>query len=117
MLLCTFVLLGSALWLAAQEGDPGADRVQGSNAPTIRGCLESSAGNYYITEKDGTQTQLAGGSHLSDYVGHEIEVDGKPTIITIDTTSDGAASTVEELTIFHVRTVKDLAPKCTSATS
>jgi hypothetical protein len=115
-LLCAFVLLGSALWVGAQEGDPGADRVQGSNAPTLQGCLDSSAGNYYLTQKDGTETQLEGG-HLNHYVGHEVEVNGTPRIITLDTTADGAASTVEELTVFYVKSLKDLAPQCSSDSS
>jgi len=113
----SLVLLGSALWMQAQEGDPGADRWQASNSPTLQGCLENPDSHYYLNEKDGTEIRLEGGNRLSQYVGHEVEVTGKPTTITLDTTTDGAASTVEELTVFYVRSVKDLAPKCSADTS
>ncbi len=112
----SLVLLGCALWLHAQEGDPGGDRWKVSHSPTLQGCLENSGG-YYLTQKDGTQTRLEDGNHLSQYVGHEVEVNGTPRIITLDTTEDGAASTVEEFTIFYVSNVKDLAPQCTADTS
>lgn len=117
LLVLPFVLLGSALWLHGQEGVPGLDRVQAPTQPTVQGCLQRSASYYFIIQKDGTQTQLEGsGGKLSHYVGHEVQISGKPTIITIDTTEAGAASTVDEIPVLYVKSVTGLSATCTSAT-
>jgi hypothetical protein len=111
-------LLGSALWLQAQEGYPGLDRWQGpSDPPTVQSCLENSATHYYVAWKDGTITRLTGNTaKLSRYVGHEVEISGKPTVIPLDTTVSKAASTVEELPALDVKSARELAKTCTSST-
>ena len=53
---------------------------------------------------------------LGRYVGREVEIDGKPTVITLDTTAAKAASTVEELPALDVKSAKELAKTCTSRT-
>ncbi len=117
-LMLTFVLLGAALWLQAQEGYPGLDRLAAPvDPPTVQGCLVNSATHYYVVCKDGTVTRLTGNTaRLSRYVGHEMEIDGKPTIITIDTTAAKAASTAEELPALDVKSAKELAKTCSAAT-
>ena len=118
MRLFIFVLLGSALWVQAQEGDPGVDRwAAPSDPPTVQGCLQNSATHYFVVWKDGRVTRLTGNTaRLSRYVGHEVEISGKPTVITLDTTVKEAASTVEELPALDVKSVKELAKTCSSAT-
>lgn len=117
-LIFAFVLLGSALWLQAQEGYPGLDRWQGpSDPPTVQGCLRNSATHYFVVWKDGTVTRLTGNTaRLSHYVGREVEVNGTPTVITLDTTQAWTASTVEELPALDVKSAKELSKTCTSGT-
>ena len=44
---------------------------------TVEGCLSGSAGNYTLTDKNGTTYQLTGDTaKLSDHVGHEVKVTG-----------------------------------------
>lgn len=117
-LLLAFVLLGSALWLQAQEGYPGLDRWQApSDPPTVQGCLQNSSTHYFVIGGDGTMTRLTGDTAwLSRYVGREMEVSGKPTVITLDTTQIHAASTVEELPALDVKSAKELSKTCAPAT-
>jgi len=113
-ILLAFVLLAFALCLQAQEGHPGADIWLPPSGPsTVDGCLRSSGGHYTVTAKDGTVTDLTGNTaRLSRYVGHEVEIGGKPTVRTLDTTVTRAASTAEELPALEVKTVKDLTKQC-----
>ncbi|MGB8885112.1 MAG: hypothetical protein WCC87_00210 [Candidatus Korobacteraceae bacterium] len=119
ILIFLFVLLGSALWLQAQEGSPGADIWLAPSGPHIvEGCLQSSGTHYMVTTKDGTVTRLAGNTaRLSRYVGHEVEITGKPTIISLDTTEKDDASTVEELPALEVKSAKEISQKCDVAAS
>lgn len=44
---------------------------------TVEGCLSGSAGNFTLTDKNGTTYQLTGDtSKLSEHVGHEVKVTG-----------------------------------------
>src|SRR5271165_2652861 len=105
------LLLSATLCLQAQEGYPALDRWQApSDPPTVQGCLENSATHYFVVWKDGTVTRLTGNTaRLSRYVGHEMEIAGKPTVITLDTTAPKAASTVEELPALDVKSARELA--------
>jgi len=113
------MLLASLTWLRAQEGDPGADIWRApSGQPTVTGCLEAPSGHYTVIALGGTATRLTGNvAFLSRYVGHEVEITGKPTVITLDTTEEQAASTVEELPALDVHTAKDISKTCRAATS
>ena len=113
-LILAFVLLGFALWLQAQEGYPALDRwAAPTDPPTVRGCLQNSATHYFVIWKDGSITRLTGNTAwLSRYVGHEMEVSGKPTVITLDTTVTRAASTAEELPALAVKSAKELGKTC-----
>ncbi len=119
-LMITMLLLTSALWLPAQEGIPGANVTRapaGKSPTTIQGCLYSSGGHYTVTDKHGKVHRLTGSTaKLSHFVGHEVEITGKPTVITLDTTMDQTASSVEELPALRVEHAKLLSNTCKSAT-
>lgn len=109
------VLLMCAVWLQAQQGDPGADVWVSADTypPTIKGCLERLGFYYKVIGKDGTLYNLTHDTAVpSDFVGHEVEITGKPTVITLNTTLVHAASTVQELPALEVKTVKELSGTC-----
>jgi len=115
----TSILLLSSLWLQAQAGDPGADtRASNTSGLTkIDGCLQSSGGHYTVTDDNGKIHNLTGDTaRLSHYVGHQVEITGTPTFKTIDTSEQNAASTVEEVPAFRVKSAKQVSKTCTSAT-
>jgi len=115
MLLLTLMLLTSALWLQAQEGDPGRDVWIPANTypPTITGCLQNSSIRYSVVAQDGTVYNLTGNTgKLRNYIGHEVEVTGKPTVKSLSTTEKDIASTVEEIPALDVKSVKELSKTC-----
>jgi len=108
-------LLLPALWLQAQEGDPGRDVWVSANTypPTIQGCLRRSGAHYTVLGDDGTVYNLTGNTaRLSRYVGHEVEVTGNPTVKSLNTTMKNAASTVEELPALDVKSARELSGTC-----
>ena len=115
-LMLALMLVISALWLQAQEGNPGADiwlPAAGTSPTTVEGCLRSSGGQYLVTDTEGTVHLLTGSTaRLSPYVGHRVEITGKPTVITLDTTVIHAASTAEELPALEVKTAKEISNTC-----
>jgi len=109
-LMFTLVLLVSALWLQAQ----GAGQTSGLT--TIQGCLQYTNGYYRLTEDNGTTHQLQGEANkLTHHVGHEVAITGKPAVRSIDTTVQGSESTVKEVPVFHVTSVKHIGDTCKSA--
>lgn len=112
--LLTLLLLTSALWLQAQEGDPGRDVwVAATYPPTVQGCLQNSSLRYMVAAQDGTVYNLTGDTaRLRPYVGHEVEVSGKPTVRTFSTTEKDIASTAEEIPALDVKSVKELSKTC-----
>ena len=112
------VLAVSALWLQAQEGIPGREGLVSAQIypPVIRGCLERSGFYYTVVGKDGTTYDLTGNTtHLSHYVGHEVEISGEPAVVSVSTTMTRAASTVEEYPALELKTVKELSGACNAA--
>jgi ABC-type transport system involved in cytochrome c biogenesis ATPase subunit len=110
----TLVLLVSALWLQAQDAGQTAGKTSGLT--TIQGCLQYTNGHYRLTEDNGTTHQLQSEANkLTHHVGHEVELTGKETVRTVDTTIQGAASSVKEQPVFKVSSVKHVADTCTSA--
>ena len=110
-------LLVSAFCLQAQEGDPGADVWLPANTypPTIDGCLQRLGFYYYVIGKDGTVYNLTHDTAVPSRLnGHEVEITGKPTVISLSTTMVHAASSVEEFPALEVKTVKALSAMCTS---
>ncbi len=116
ILMLTLLLVSAALWVQAQAGHPGADiwlAPTGTSPTTVEGCLQSSGGHYTVTDNNGTLHDLTGSTaRLSRYVGHEVEITGIPTVMTIDTTVSQAASTAEELPALRVNQAKQLPGKC-----
>jgi hypothetical protein len=108
------VLLVSALWLNAQDAGQTAGKTAGLT--TLQGCLTYTNGHYRLTEDNGTAHQLQSQAQkLTKHVGHEVTITGKPAIRSVDTTIQGAASSVKEEQVFKVSTVQHVADKCTSA--
>ena len=110
-------LVVGALWLQAQEGHPGREGVDSDETypPVISGCLERSGFYYAVIGKDGTAYDLTGSTnHLIHYVGHEVEVTGIPTVVSISTTMIHAASSVEEYPALEVKAVKELSGACSA---
>jgi hypothetical protein len=115
ILLLTLVLVISALWLQAQEGNPGRDIWVSTNTypPTVHGCLQNSNLRYMVAAQDGTVYNLTGDTaRLRPYVGHEVEISGKPTVRSFSTTEKDIASTVEEIPALDVKNVKELSKTC-----
>ena len=113
-LMLIVLLLVSAVWLQAESASLSSDKNQNSSdLTTIQGCLQTSLGEYTLTEKDGTIHQLTGAANkLGHHVGHEVELSGKPAVKTVDTTGAGTASSAALQAVFEVRTVKYIAARC-----
>ncbi len=119
-LLFTLALLASAVWLQAQSGYPGLDSWQAagntSSQTTVQGCLQSSGGDYTVTDNTGTIHELQGNTaRLSRYVGRRVEITGKPGLKTTDTTEKGIASSATEEPALTVEGVKQISETCGSA--
>ena len=57
--------------------------------------------------------ELSGAANkLGKLVGHTVQVSGKPGTRTLDTTTQGAASSAVELPVLFVKTVKDMGKDC-----
>jgi hypothetical protein len=117
ILMLILVLAVPSVWLLAQEGHPGLEGVVPPvpypYPPVVSGCLERSGFYYSVIGEDGTAYDLTGSTNgLIRYVGHEVEVTGKPTVLSLSTTMIHAASSVEENPALEVKTVKELAGTC-----
>ena len=113
------VLVLSAIWLQGQVGVPGREGLDSAQnyPPVISGCLERSGFYYAVIAKDGTTYNLSGSTNrLVHYVGHQVEVTGNPTVVSLDTTQKDAASSVEEYPVLQVKAVKELAGTCSART-
>jgi len=112
--LLALLLLLSAAWSRALEGEPSsnADQKSAPGLTTIQGCLQSAAGNFTLSESNGTVHRLTFSSKLTHYTGHEVTITGKPSTRTVSDTSYGAASSAEEIPVFEVKTVTDVADTC-----
>jgi hypothetical protein len=113
------VLAMPAIWLPAQEGHPGREGVVPPvpypYPPVVSGCLERSGFYYAVVSQDGTAYELTGSTNgLIRHVGHGVEVTGKPTVVSLDTTMIHAASSVEEHPALEVKTVKELSWTCSA---
>ena len=108
------LLLLSAAWARALEGYPPShgDEKTAPQLTTIQGCLQTAAGNFTLTENNGTAHHLAFSNKLKHYVGHEVTITGKPSTKTMSDTSYGAASSAEVTPIFEVKTVTNVADTC-----
>jgi hypothetical protein len=115
LLLTLVLLISSGLWLQAQEGNPGWDVWVPANTypPTVQGCLQNHSIRYFVVGQDGMVYNLTGRTNiLRPYIGHEVEVSGKPTVKSLSTTEKDSGSTVEELPALDVKSVKELSKTC-----
>ena len=113
--LLTLLLLAFSPWLHGQERDPGRDVWISANTypTTVQGCLLSSTFRYMVAAQDGAIYNLAGDTaRLRPYVGHRVEVSGKPTVRSFSTTEENMASSVEEIPVLAVKSVKELSKSC-----
>ena len=108
------LLLISAAWLWAQQGNPPSDTGKASGPTTIEGCLQSAAGVYSLTDSSGKKIRLVGyaGKKIDEHIGHTVEITGTPTVKTSDTTQQGGASTARETPVFKVGGIKHIADTC-----
>jgi len=116
-LMLVLVLVVSALWLQAQVGIPGREGLDSDQnyPPVISGCLERSGFYCAVVGNDGRAYDLTGSTTRLHYVGHEVEITGKPTVVSVSTTMIHAASSVEEYPALEIKTVKELSGACNAA--
>jgi hypothetical protein len=115
MVMLVLGLVVCAVLLQAQEGIPGREGLSSTQnyPPVISGCLERSGFYYAVVGKDGTAYDPTGSTiHLNHYVGHEVEITGSPTVISVSTTMIHAASSVEEYPALEIKSVKELSGAC-----
>ncbi len=106
------LLLVSAAWLQAQSAS-SSDKGKTSDLITIEGCLQTSQGQYMLTETSGNVHRLTGADNkLKHHIGHEVEITGKQTIRTIDTSQQGIAASAAEQEVIEVKSVKHIADMC-----
>ncbi len=99
--------------LRAQQGQTGPAVAKTAGPATTQGCLSSSSGQYFLTDSSGTRHELSGlDNKLKAHIGHEVEITGKPSVKTEASTSYGAASSAEEIPVFEVKSVKQIADAC-----
>ncbi len=104
------LLLLSAASLPAQEKS-SAQAKPGTTA--IEGCLSYAGGQYFLVDSSGAKHELSGSTNkLKDQVGHEVQIAGKPSTKTIESTSYGAASSAEVVPVFEVKSAKRIADTC-----
>ncbi len=93
--------------LVAQDGG------KTSSPSTIQGCLQYTNGHYRLTEDNGTTHQLQSQANkLAKHVGHEVTITGTSAVRSVDTTIQGAASSVKEEQVFRVTNVTHIADTC-----
>jgi hypothetical protein len=96
-----------------QAQDAGKASGKTADLDTIEGCLQRSEGQYTLLDNTNTIHHLSGGaSKLSHYIGHEVEITGKPGVRTRDTTAQGGASSAVVQPVIEVKSVKHVADTC-----
>jgi len=116
LMLALLLLLSSA----ALQAQPGYPSPEGGKAPsppasmtTLDGCLQYDARQYWLVEADGTKHRLVGSSkQLKGHVGHEVELTGKPSSRSIDSTPPGGSSSVIVQYVFEVKSLRHIALTC-----
>jgi hypothetical protein len=116
-LMLSLVLLISTAWLQAQtypQSGTGQTAGQTSGQTTVEGCLQSSAGNYTLTDKNGMTYQLSGDtSKLSDHVGHEVQITGTSSAASASSNSAAASGGTQQS--LDVKSMKHISKTCKSA--
>ena len=82
---------------------------------TVQGCLQALGSRYTLAGNDGETYKLTGDTGmLQGHVGQDVQLTGLFSVITIDTTQDGLASSVEEILVIQVQSVKQISDTCQS---
>jgi Protein of unknown function (DUF5818) len=121
ILLLALTLLLSAAWLQAQDqyGSQAGSSQTGTAASgqtTVQGCLQSSDGNYTLTDKSGTSYQLHGDtSKLSAHVGHEVQITGSTSGPSATNSSMGTQAGGTLQPTLTVESMKHVSKTCHSA--
>ncbi len=113
--LSSAVLLAGAMGMAqsAMSGGSQDQEIAAANqsaGAALRGCLSGSAGNYTLTDHNGTIYHLVGGeAQLQSSVGHEVEITGTPDAQRAGASDDVAANTASS---FQVTGAREVAARC-----
>ncbi len=98
---------------AATASEKSQNSGKDAGLTTIEGCLQSSNGQYLLTDSEGMAHLLSGAANkLGHQVGRKVELTGKPGIGSVDTSNAGTASSAAEQQVFEVKTVKRVADVC-----
>jgi hypothetical protein len=118
--LSSAVLLAGAM-AVAQTAMGGSSQDQESSmagqaaGARVRGCLSGSAGNYTLTDNNGTIYHLVGSeSQLQSSVGHEVEITGTPDAQRSGASDDMASNTASS---FQVTGAREIAARCDHAST
>ena len=113
--LLILLLLLSSAWVQALQYPSGEQSkpLPPPGMSTLQGCLQYDNGVYSLLGNDGIKYRLAGSSkQLKGYVGHEVELTGKPSSRTLDNTPAGGASSVIQQYVFEVKSLKHVSLNC-----
>ncbi len=117
--LSSAILLAGAM--AVAQTAMGSSQDQQSSAAgqaagaQIRGCLSGSAGNYTLTDHNGTIYHLVGAeSQLQGSVGHEVEITGTPDAQRSGASDDMASNTAS---FFQVTGAREVGARCEHGSS
>jgi len=120
ILLLALTFLISAALLQAQDASQAGSSQTGTAAPgqtTVQGCLQSSDGNYTLTDKSGRTYQLQGDtSKLSAHVGHEVQITGSTSAMGATSSSVGAQAGGSQQPVLTVKSMKHISKTCHSTT-
>lgn len=130
LLFLSVVLLGTS-WAAAQNqpGRTSPNQTDSSQTAasstesetTVQGCLSGSAGNYILTDKNGSTFQLTGdAAKLSEHVGHEVTVSGTSSSASTAPSGGPASSTTQQPSssqAIQVTSVKHVSKTCQSGSA
>jgi hypothetical protein len=115
------ILLTSAAWVQAQSQYPESGSHQSHSTASghtmVEGCLQGSAGNYTLTDKNGTTYQLQGDtSKLSAHSGHEVQITGNTTAAGSNATNptSGTATAGTQQPMLTVERIKHISENCKS---
>jgi len=114
-------LLLSAAWLQAQQypqtGSSQSGNTSSGQASTIQGCLQSSNGNFTLTDDAGTTYQVQGDtSKLTEHVGHEVQITGTTSSSASGSSSPTTGSTpsASQPPTVQLQDVKHISKTCKS---
>jgi hypothetical protein len=111
------VLLLGTCWAAAQDNShktnpysPTQASKDASGQTTVEGCLSGAAGDFMLSDKNGTTYKLTGDTaKLSEHVGHEVKITGTASSGNDGGTASGTSGAVQTL---EVTSMKHIAKTC-----